>query len=56
MADDIQLPPGYEDTKPMAVSNANQGIVLPPGYEDTTPMAAASPSQPPAPADKSGWD
>ena len=51
----VQLPPGYEDAKPVTGPNVTQnassspsGISLPPGYEDAKPIAG--PNAPPPPS------
>jgi hypothetical protein len=36
MADNIKLPPGYEDATPVQTTDA--GVQLPPGYEDAKPV------------------
>lgn len=43
MADQLQLPPGYEDAKPIQAQAEN--LQLPPGYEDARPVSAPSPER-----------
>jgi hypothetical protein len=51
----VQLPPGYEDAKPvagpMAAQTSGSGVSLPPGYEDAKPIKG-----PAAPQQPTGWD
>jgi hypothetical protein len=36
----VQLPPGYEDAKPVQQASSASGIQLPPGYEDAQPVGS----------------
>ena len=44
--DQIQLPAGYEDAKPVQAQPKPAQMKLPAGYEDAKPVQAAKPSQP----------